>query len=146
MKGKPNMLNQTKYFKLIAGLYIALLVLAFTSCGKSDNQTTEKKDDTQTAEVKTTANDEKAVVRLPTIQCDMCKKTITKALQKVDGVHEIDINIKGKVANVMYDKNKTDIAKIENAITGAGYGANDKKADPVASENLDECCKVDGHK
>lgn len=138
--------SQKKYFKLITGLFTVLLIIGIASCGKSDNQITNKKDGTQTSEVNTTSNHEKAVVQLPTIQCDMCKKTITKALQKVDGVHEIDINIEGKVANVMYDKNKTDFAKIENAITGAGYGANDKKADPAAYEKLDDCCKVDGHK
>ena len=140
------MKNQKKYFVLLTRLFSVLLVIGITSCGKSDNQTADKKDNTQTSEVKTTADHEKAVVQLPTIQCDMCKKTITKALQKVDGVNEIDISIEGKIANVSYDKNKTDIAKIENAITGAGYGANDKKADPVAYEKLDDCCKVGGHK
>lgn len=140
------MLNQKKYFKLIGGLFTALLIIGIASCGKSDNQTSDKQDKTQTSEVKPAGEHEKTIVQLSTIQCNLCKKTITKALQKVDGVHEIDINVEGKVANIMYDKNKTDISAIENAITGAGYAANDKKADPDAYEKLDDCCKVDGHK
>ena len=47
-----------------------------------------------------------------------------------------------KVAHINYDKSKTDLTKIENAITMACYDANDKKADPTAYQNLDDCCKL----
>ena len=40
------------------------------------------------------------------------------------------------------DKSKTDLGKIEGAITAAGYDANDKKADPEAYKELDDCCKL----
>lgn len=135
------MKNQKKHFTLIAGIFVFLLVISFASCGKSDNQTSDKNDNKESSEVKN-INNEKAVVHIPSVQCNMCKKNITIALKKIDGVNEIDINVDGKVANIMYDKNKTNVSSIENAITGAGYQANDKIADPTAYEKLDDCCKV----
>jgi copper chaperone CopZ len=134
------MFNETS--NLWKTLLILITAVVFAACGKSENRTTDKQEKTQTAEVK---SHEETTVQLPTIQCGMCKKNITKALKKVDGIHEININVEGKVANIMYDKDKTDLSAIENAITGAGYEANDKKADPVAYEKLDECCKVGAH-
>jgi copper chaperone CopZ len=83
-----------------------------------------------------------AVVRIPTAQCDECKDNITKALKKVDGVGDFNIDVDKKVAKIKFDMSKTDVSKIENAITAAGYDANDKKADPEAYKNLDDCCKM----
>jgi mercuric ion binding protein len=85
---------------------------------------------------------EVSVVKLSSMQCNTCKKNITKALKKVDGVSDFNINVDAKVAKIKFDKSKTDLSKIENAITAAGYDANDKKADPTAYENLDDCCKL----
>jgi mercuric ion binding protein len=138
------MLNKSK--KVILELLVGFAALIIISCGKSDNKLSESQDKekTQTTEVKSTSNDEKATVQLPTIQCNQCRKNITNALKKVDGVTDFNIDVKGKVMNVSFDKTKTDLVKIENAVTMAGYDANDKKADPVAYEKLDDCCKVPG--
>jgi mercuric ion binding protein len=152
------MLNKTK--NIAKALLTVLIAVTFIACSKSDNKVSENKDNTQTnevsetqdngntktSEVKTTANDEKATIQLPTIQCNTCKKNITKAMKKVDGVNDFNIDVDGKVMTVAYDKSKTDLSKVENAITAAGYDANDKKADPVAYDKLDECCKVPGKK
>lgn len=132
--------------KIIIILFTVIAAVTFISCGKSDNKTTESqdKDKKQTSEVKSNTTDQKATIQLPTIQCDQCKKNITKALKKVDGVNDFKIDVDGKVMTVAFDNSKTDLAKVENAITAAGYDANDKKADPVAYEKLDDCCKVPG--
>jgi hypothetical protein len=42
---------------------------------------------------------------------------------------------------VKFDKEVTDLNKIENAITAAGYDADNKKANPDAYAKLDDCCK-----
>ncbi len=47
-----------------------------------------------------------------------------------------------KIAHIEFDKSKTNLSKIEDAITAAGYDANDKKKDMKAYENLDDCCKL----
>ncbi len=87
-------------------------------------------------------NNEKVTVSVPTIQCGTCKKNITTALNNIDGVSKVVVDMKKKTAAVTFDDSKTNLEAIENAITSAGYDANDKKADPEAYEKLDDCCKV----
>lgn len=89
-------------------------------------------------------NEVKTTVDVPTIQCGTCKKNITIALENTEGVISAKVDMKTKKVEVIYDEEKTDVSSIENAITSAGYDANDKKADPVAYEKLYECCKVGG--
>jgi periplasmic mercuric ion binding protein len=90
----------------------------------------------------TYAGNKKTAVNTPTIQCGTCKRNITNALKKVDGVINVKVDLSTKIVTVKYDDTKTNVGAIEDAISAAGYDANDKKADPVAYENLDECCKV----
>jgi periplasmic mercuric ion binding protein len=126
----------------IASLFI-VIALSFTifSCGKSDTKTSEKKETTQINEQNKAGNEE-VTVNLPTIQCNTCKKNITKALKKDDGIKDFKIDVEGKNAKINFDKSKTDLVKIEKLITAAGYDANDKKSDPDAYANLDDCCKL----
>jgi len=82
------------------------------------------------------------MINIPTAQCDVCKENITKALNKVKGIKSFTVDIDEKVVHINFDKTVTDINRIENAITMAGYAANDKKADPGAYSKLDDCCKL----
>lgn len=168
---------KTRSAAMFAFLIVALLLIS--SCGKTDNQVTEKPKDEkkeidnpfdktkENQEVKSqkvpiafddgSSSDGKqkmikpdpnevnktvAMVKLPTVQCEICKKNLTKALKKVDGVETFNIDIENKAVKVKFDKTKADVTKIENAITAAGYDANDKKADAKAYNKLDDCCKL----
>ncbi|MBS1518037.1 MAG: cation transporter [Bacteroidetes bacterium] len=86
---------------------------------------------------------EHVMIELPTMQCGTCKKNIETAVRKIDGIESVNVDKDKKIAHVNFDKNKTDLSKIENAITAAGYDADDKKADPKAYEDLDDCCKLE---
>lgn len=88
------------------------------------------------------AGEKTVEISLPTIQCGTCVKTIGKALNKLEGFTNIDIDIENHKATVTFDDTKTDLSKIEDAISGAGYDANDKKADQTAYSNLHACCKL----
>jgi periplasmic mercuric ion binding protein len=88
------------------------------------------------------AGEKTTEITLPTVQCGMCKRIIEKALNKVDGVINSEIDIESKKVSVTYDDTKTDVLKIERAITKAGYDANNRKADKKAYDKLDECCKT----
>ena len=83
-----------------------------------------------------------ADISLPTIQCGTCVRTIEKALDKTEGVLNIDIDVENKKATVTFNDSKTNLSKIEDAIVKAGYGVNDKKADETAYEKLHSCCKL----
>lgn len=83
-----------------------------------------------------------AEMTLPTMQCDSCVDTVSKALKKVDGVENVAIDLKAKMAKVTFEKGKTNVAALEQAVVKAGYAANDKAADPEAYANLAQCCKL----
>ena len=86
---------------------------------------------------------ETAVIKVPTIVCNSCVSTITKALKKVDGIKSTKVDLKQKTATVSYVSAKLNLSKIEKAIANAGYDANDTKRNPAAYEKLDACCKAD---
>ena len=85
-----------------------------------------------------------ATVNTPTIQCGMCQKTIEMGLKNVPGVTHSAVDLETKTTKVIFDKAKTDLSKIEKAISGLGYQANETLADPIAYEGLLECCKIGG--
>ena len=85
-----------------------------------------------------------AAVNTPTIQCGMCQKTIEMGLKKFPGVTHSAVDLETKTTKVIFDKDKTDLSKIEKAISGLGYQANETLADPIAYERLLECCKIGG--
>lgn len=90
----------------------------------------------------TTYDNKTEEISLSTIQCGMCKKTIEKAVNKIDGVVSITVDVEGKKAIVTFDDTKTSLAAIENAISKSGYKANNKMANKKAYDKLDDCCKV----
>lgn len=82
------------------------------------------------------------VIKPPSMQCKKCKINIESALYKVKGVEFVHVSFKDKIAEINFDSSKTNISSLENKITYIGYVANDKKADSVAYEFLDDCCKL----
>ena len=85
-----------------------------------------------------------AAVNTPTIQCGMCQKTIEMGLKKVPGMTHSAVDLETKTTKVIFDKEKTDLSKIEKAISGLGYQANETLADSIAYEGLPGCCKIGG--
>lgn len=60
--------------------------------------------------------------------CAMCKITIKKALQGVDGVQEVNVNSDIKTATVTFDSQKTNSKALIKATTHAGYPATVRQA------------------
>lgn len=83
-----------------------------------------------------------ARIDLPTIQCDMCVDRVEGALKNMEGVEQVDVDLKHKRALVIYRPAQTDLRRLEEAVTMAGYDANKRKADPEAYERLPDCCKM----
>lgn len=55
--------------------------------------------------------------------CAMCKFTIKKALQGVEGVQKVSVDADAKTADVTFDPQKTRIEALIKATTNAGYPA-----------------------
>lgn len=94
------------------------------------------------SEVSAAPGNEKTVIALGSIVCGQCVAKVEKALNKVEGVIEVNVDLDNKQATVVFDNSVTSLEKLENAITNAGYDANGKKADPEAYDNLPGCCKA----
>lgn len=60
-------------------------------------------------------------IKCEKMHCDGCKATITEALQSIDGVTKISIDLKTKIIKVTFDNTKTDRTKISEKILAAGY-------------------------
>ncbi len=82
-----------------------------------------------------------SMISVPTIQCTSCVKTITAALEKVDGVEKVNIDLEKKVAHVNYDAKKVKLNDLEKTIAASGYDANDVKRDEEAHSKLMPCCQ-----
>jgi periplasmic mercuric ion binding protein len=81
------------------------------------------------------------MISLPTMQCNTCVETIQKAVEKVEGVQSVSVDLKKKMAHVNFDPAKTSQEKIEKAIAAAGYDANETKRDEKAHARLPMCCQ-----
>ena len=86
-----------------------------------------------------------ATVKLPTLQCGMCKRTIETKVTGLEGLQSIAGDVETKTATVVFDPEVTNIESIEKAISGAGYDANETKADVRAQKKLHGCCQPGAH-
>lgn len=60
-------------------------------------------------------------IKCEKMHCEGCKATIMEALQSMDGVSKIDIDLKTKIIKVTFDNTKTDKDKVSAKILDAGY-------------------------
>lgn len=159
-------MNNLKIRNILSALFAVLLItVLITGCGKKEsNNTSESNKKTETesknsgtsgmnkmennmnsnmnSDMNSNMKQDHLMINLPTMQCGTCKENIETAVKKLDGIESINVDKKEKVAHINYDKAKVDLEKIETTITAAGYDANNKKADPEAYKNLDDCCKL----
>jgi mercuric ion binding protein len=75
--------------------------------------------------------------------CGMCKTTIEKAANSVEGVSNAIWNVDQKKIDVSFDDSKTDEMEIHKAIAASGYDTEKATGDLDAYENLPGCCKYD---
>ncbi|MBZ0202860.1 MAG: heavy-metal-associated domain-containing protein [Ignavibacteria bacterium] len=62
-------------------------------------------------------------IKCSEMSCKACKQSITKAINKIEGIIKLDINLEDKIITVVLDESKTDGQAVLNAIIGAGYDA-----------------------
>jgi len=86
-----------------------------------------------------------AKISTPTVQCDMCKKTIEELLKRYDGVLSVAVKLNKdstkRETTVKYLTDRINEETIKAAIANAGYDANEIAANPEAYKALPKCCK-----
>ncbi len=55
--------------------------------------------------------------------CASCSNAVQRVIGKLDGVHEVSVNLATEKARVIYDSSQTRISEIKNAVAKAGYQA-----------------------
>jgi copper chaperone CopZ len=84
-------------------------------------------------------------ISTPSVQCDMCKKTIEDLLKRYDGVLSVNVKLNKDSTKretvVKYLIDRVNEETIKAAIVNAGYDANEIAANPESYKALPRCCK-----
>ncbi|CAI8196163.1 MAG: Uncharacterised protein [Formosa sp. Hel1_33_131] len=75
--------------------------------------------------------------------CGMCKNTIEKTANKVEGDANATWDVDQKKVDVSFDAAKTNEMEIHNAIAASGYDTDKVASDLNAYGNLPMCCQYD---
>ena len=75
--------------------------------------------------------------------CGMCKKTIEKAANAVEGVANADWDKKKKEIQLTFDATKTTVEAVHKAIAASGYDTDKESGNLESYKNLPECCQYD---
>ena len=75
--------------------------------------------------------------------CGMCKKTIEKAVNNVEGVKNATWDVDKKKIDVSFDDTKTNTMAIHEAIAASGYDTEKVSGDLEAYDGLPGCCQYD---
>ena len=67
------------------------------------------------------AENKTVTLSVPSMNCEACPITVSKALKKVDGVGRVAASLERKEAVVTFDDAKTNVDALRKATTNAGY-------------------------
>jgi copper chaperone CopZ len=115
-----------------------VMAIGLTSCKNETKQ--------ETTETKTEVSKDMAMADISfgvRGNCGMCKKTIEKAVNKVEGVASANWDVDKKKIDVSFDDAKTDEMAIHNAIAASGYDTEKVTGSEEAYSNLPGCCKYE---
>jgi copper chaperone len=60
-------------------------------------------------------------LNVPDISCEHCERTITNALQPVDGVRSVRVDIPGRQVRVDYDETQLNVEKMKEILQEEDY-------------------------
>ncbi len=61
------------------------------------------------------------VINVDGMSCDHCVQTITKALEGINGVAEVEVSLEKKQVTVGFEENQTDLKTIAAKINEVGF-------------------------
>ena len=80
-------------------------------------------------------------IALNDITCDMCVEKIESVVSHLEGVQEVTVSLKEKLASVTFEPSKLKLSDIEHAIAEAGFTANSIVRNETAHQDLPGCCQ-----
>jgi periplasmic mercuric ion binding protein len=115
--------------------FVKTILIAFTALFFANTAHAQAAKTIQTATIKT------AIYCDHCKACETCGKKFNSTLLKEKGIQMVVLDEKAMTIKVTYNAKKTDLATIKKAISKLGYDADDVKAEAVAYQGLDDCCK-----
>lgn len=85
---------------------------------------------------------EKAVIKTPGVQCEVCKDRVEFFISHEPGINSIRVDIKKKTTTVSWLTDRTTLENIKVAIANLGYDADDIEAEETAFKRLPKSCKI----
>lgn len=67
------------------------------------------------------------VLEIQNMTCSMCPLTVKKALTKIHGVQDIEIDYENKIATIKFDEDIATVDKLIDATKNAGYPSTIRK-------------------
>ena len=71
--------------------------------------------------ISTSAELKSVALAVPGMDCPVCPVTVRKALEKVEGVHEIIVEYETRTVIVAYDETRVALSALTQATTDAGF-------------------------
>ena len=119
---------------------VAIATLGLTSCKNDVKKETESATTTNAVSKEIAMTDISFGVRG---NCGMCKTTIEKAANGVNGATNATWDVDKKKIDVSFDATKTDAMAIHKAIGASGYDTEKVAGSEEAYNGLPSCCKYD---
>ena len=124
--------------KVILSLAV-IAAISFTGC-KNEAKKDDKKPETIEVKKDVAYTDASFGVRG---NCGMCKTTIEKAVNNLDGISKAEWDRLRKKIDVSFDGSKTNLDAIHKAIADSGYDTDKLSGSEDAYKNLPACCQYD---
>ena len=114
------MIDHTSSLMKLSICVCLFVAFTFTSCAQQNNQ------------AQTTNPQSVLKVRIPVegMTCSACQANVKHSIESVEGVQEVDVSLKDKMAYVTFDSSKVQSEMIKDAINKRGF-----KAGQVQIEN-----------
>ena len=55
------------------------------------------------------------------MHCHKCEANIQKALSRLEGVHEVEVDFNSGLASILFDPSRAGVEQLTSAVTEAGY-------------------------
>ena len=69
------------------------------------------------------SRDQLVLIRVEGMHCHKCEKSISRAVNQLPGVHEVEVDFNAGLASVLFDRDQVAVPELMAAVTGAGYQA-----------------------
>ncbi len=129
---------------LVLGIIFMLSFIAFDAQaqgkGKKDKAKKEAKEE-KGNKGKAVAKGNQEISIATSVQCDMCKDKIEKALGLTKGIKTANVDVEAQTVKVTFNSTQVSADDIKQVISKTGYDADDVKADKGSYDKLPRCCK-----